>query len=173
MQSRRTPCVAALGVQCGDMHRPRSPLRRNVFELVSVGWVHLRAQRREEHELADAAPEAGIMKQAMVSTLQDARREWTYPARNALKGKFVTSTQYTNCMIPETIRNTRNASMSLRRDEVVSLYAFQSDSTALAVALGASAGVGAAALVVAAADFGGAMAFPLGELKKAWGTVYV
>lgn len=43
------------------------------------------------------------------------------PARKALKGKLVTSIQYRNCAMPESMRNTRKVSMSFRRDGVVSL----------------------------------------------------
>lgn len=82
----------------------------------------------------------------------------TYPAKNALNGKFVTSTQYTNCRIPETMRKTRNASMSLSRGEVVSLYAFHRDCTADEAAAGdASGGAETVVLVEDAADFDGAM----------------
>lgn len=35
-----------------------------------------------------------------------------HPAKNALKGKFVTRIQYRNCAIPESIRKTRNESMN-------------------------------------------------------------
>ena len=55
----------------------------------------------------------------------------SYPARNALKGKFVRSTQYTNWIIPESITNTRYESMSLRREGVCFWYAFQSVRNAL------------------------------------------
>ena len=44
----------------------------------------------------------------------------SYPARKALKGKLVTSTQYTNWMTPERIRNTRKASMNFSRGGVES-----------------------------------------------------
>lgn len=54
----------------------------------------------------------------------------TYPDKNALNGKFVTSTQYKNCMMPESMRKTRKASMVFRRIDVFSLYAFRKDSTA-------------------------------------------
>ena len=55
----------------------------------------------------------------------------TYPARNALNGKFVTRMQYKNWVMPDSMRNTKNASMSLSREDVVSLYALNSVWTAL------------------------------------------
>lgn len=45
----------------------------------------------------------------------------TYPAKNALNGKLVTSTQYANCTMPDIIRKTRKASINLSREDVVSL----------------------------------------------------
>lgn len=81
----------------------------------------------------------------------------TYPAKNALNGKFVTSMQYKNCMMPESMRNTRKASMVLRRVDVFSLYAFRSDWIACEVA-GGAAGLlvvaGAAACCAFAGVFG-------------------
>lgn len=47
------------------------------------------------------------------------------PARKALKGKLVTSTQYTNWMTPVRTRNTRKASTSFKREGVVLRYAAQ------------------------------------------------
>ena len=55
-----------------------------------------------------------------------------HPAKNALKGKFVTRIQYRNCTIPESMRKTRNESMSFSLFDVLSEYAFHRDSTALA-----------------------------------------
>ena len=55
----------------------------------------------------------------------------SYPARNALKGKFVRSMQYTNWIIPESIINTRYESTSLRRAGVCFWYAFHSIRSAL------------------------------------------
>jgi len=52
------------------------------------------------------------------------------PARKALNGKFVTRTQYTNCMMPESIMKTRKASINLSRFGVLSRYAFHSESRA-------------------------------------------
>jgi len=52
------------------------------------------------------------------------------PARKALKGKLVTSTQYTNWMTPDRTRKTRKASTSFKRGEVVLRYAAQSVSRA-------------------------------------------
>lgn len=40
------------------------------------------------------------------------------PARKALNGKLVTSTQYANCTIPENMMNTRKASINLSRSDV-------------------------------------------------------
>lgn len=56
----------------------------------------------------------------------------THPAKNALKGKFVTRMQYKNCTIPESMRKTRKESMNFSLFDVLSEYAFHSDSTALA-----------------------------------------
>ena len=42
-----------------------------------------------------------------------------------MKGKLVTSTQYTNWMTPERTRKKRKESMNFRREGVVSRYAFQ------------------------------------------------
>jgi hypothetical protein len=50
---------------------------------------------------------------------KDMRRK-VYPARNALKGKFVTRMQYRNCMIPESMRKTRNESMNFSLFDVLS-----------------------------------------------------
>jgi len=47
------------------------------------------------------------------------------PARKALKGKLVTSTQYTNWMTPDRTRKTRKASTSFKREEVALRYAAQ------------------------------------------------
>lgn len=51
----------------------------------------------------------------------------TYPAKNALKGKLVTRTQYRNCETPESMMNTRNASINFRRSVVWSTYACHND----------------------------------------------
>jgi len=48
------------------------------------------------------------------------------PARKALKGKLVTSTQYTNWMTPDRTRKTRKESTSFKREGVVLRYAVQS-----------------------------------------------
>jgi hypothetical protein len=42
------------------------------------------------------------------------------PAKNALKGKFVTRIQYRNCTIPESMRKTKNESMNLSLFDVLS-----------------------------------------------------
>lgn len=62
----------------------------------------------------------------------------SYPPRNALKGKFVTSMQYTNWIIPESMINKRYTSMSLRRAGVCFWYAFHSVRNALEDAEGGS-----------------------------------
>lgn len=54
-----------------------------------------------------------------------------YPARNALKGKLETRMQYRNCMIPDNMRKKRNASIVFNRVDVVWLYAFHKERTAL------------------------------------------
>jgi hypothetical protein len=56
------------------------------------------------------------------------------------------------------MRKTRKTSISLRRDEVVSLYAFHSDWIALLVAGTASDGAETVVLFAVPVDFGGAMA---------------
>jgi hypothetical protein len=73
----------------------------------------------------------------------------THPARKALKGKLVTSTQYTNWITPDKTRKTRKASMDFRRAVVVSRYAAQrvcstaNDAGAEAVFVVEGGGVGA------------------------------
>lgn len=52
-----------------------------------------------------------------------------------MNGKFVTRIQYMNWMTPENMRNTRNASISLSREEVLSLYALNSVWMALLVSV--------------------------------------
>jgi|SRR6267154_422017 len=64
------------------------------------------------------------------SQWEELNRESTHPARKALKGKLVTSTQYTNWMTPDRTRKTRKASTSFKREEVVLRYAAQSVSRA-------------------------------------------
>jgi hypothetical protein len=54
----------------------------------------------------------------------------THPARKALKGKLVTSTQYTNWMTPDSTRKTRKASTVFKREGVVLRYAPQRVSSA-------------------------------------------
>ena len=70
----------------------------------------------------------------------------------------MTRMQYKNCAMPVNMMNTRNASMSFRRGEVVSLYAFRRDCSALPAAAGAGSGAAvggtAAGCFVAAADLG-------------------
>jgi len=57
-------------------------------------------------------------------------RASTHPARKALKGKLVTSTQYTNWITPDRTRKTRKASMNFKREGVVLRYAPQRVCTA-------------------------------------------
>lgn len=57
----------------------------------------------------------------------------TYPDRNALYGKLLTRMQYTNCTMPESIRNSKNESINLSRSGVFSLYAFHNVSIAFVV----------------------------------------
>jgi hypothetical protein len=59
-------------------------------------------------------------------TIRELNRASTHPARKALKGKLVTSTQYTNWMTPDRTRKTRKASTSFKREGVVLRYAAQS-----------------------------------------------
>jgi hypothetical protein len=59
-----------------------------------------------------------------------------------LKGKLVTSTQYTNWATPDRMRKTRKASMNFRREGVASRYAVQRVCNATADAdAGAEGGV--------------------------------
>lgn len=62
--------------------------------------------------------------------------------------------------------------MSLRRDEVLSLYAFKRDWKALDAACGATIVVDGAFLLAEAEDFGGAIATALSRMR-AWGAVDV
>ena len=55
-----------------------------------------------------------------VSGLRNPGSIATHPARKALNGKLVTRTQYRNCTMPESMRNTRKASIVLRRVDVFS-----------------------------------------------------
>jgi hypothetical protein len=64
------------------------------------------------------------------SQWEELNRSITHPARKALKGKLVTSTQYTNWMTPDRTRKTRKASTSFKREGVVLRYADQSVCTA-------------------------------------------
>ena len=64
-----------------------------------------------------------------------------YPARKALKGKLVTSTQYTNWATPDRMRKTRKASMNFRREGVASRYAVQRVCSATADADAGAGGV--------------------------------
>lgn len=71
-----------------------------------------------------------------------------------MKGKLVTSTQYTNWITPDKMRKRRKESMNLRRAGVVSRYAPQRDRTAVADAVfvvedGGGAGEETAALCFA------------------------
>ena len=71
-----------------------------------------------------------------------ARGKDAHPARKALKGKLVTSTQYTNWATPDRMRKTRKASMNFRREDVASRYAVQRVCNATADAdAGAEGGV--------------------------------
>jgi hypothetical protein len=100
----------------------------------------------------------------------------THPARKALKGKLVTSTQYTNWMTPDRIRKTRKASTSFKREDVVLRYvpqrvcsaAFDADAAPEEVDDGATVGVFAFARLDAPAVVGVAGAcFALGVLGPA------
>lgn len=64
-----------------------------------------------------------------------------YPAKKALKGKLVTSTQYTNWNTPESTINVKKASINLSRSGVFCTYDFHSADTVCDTLEGVVAGV--------------------------------
>jgi hypothetical protein len=118
-----------LHVQIGKKDHVSSPLGCDLLEFRSVFRIDLRAERCGEDELADRCREPGPHQHRLTAFYHPR----THPARNALKGKLVTRTQYANWETPESTRNARNASTNLRRAGVPSVYARQSAEMALLV----------------------------------------
>ena len=110
--------VCALIMQDGMNNGENGPLGRHVLELGAVVGVDLRPQRRGEHKLSDRArePTRPVSQQTQPTTAT------AYPAKKALKGKLVTSTQYANWSTPESTMNVKKASMNLRRSGVFCMY---------------------------------------------------
>ena len=72
----------------------------------------------------------------------------THPAKKALKGKLVTKTQYTNCMTPESMMNTRKASINLSLSDVFCMYDFHMALTESAIDDSDAVDFGALTLVI-------------------------
>jgi hypothetical protein len=130
-KSPTTPLVSH-----NQKEREAIPLRRNLWELRTIGFIHLTPQTRyagisTNIESGSRGEREGKEVWASIPANTNCPTAAANPARKELKGYPPVKHAYTNCTAPTYIKKRRKASMMSRELDVFVRYDFQSSMVAL------------------------------------------